>query len=177
MTRQKLIKKGKRLKRTVGFLSKLKRSKTTADENYVDTTHGKIRVLEYGFDSPDIAPLYVDLHGGGFILLSADFDEPMNLMLREKTGIKIISIDYPKAPESPYPIAIEAIYEVVQHYVENSAKYKINPDNIGIGGFSAGGNFAAVLSIQANERNDFKFQYQILGVPSLDLAKGAENKN
>ena len=177
MTREKLIKKGKKLKRKVEILSKLKPSKITGTERLVDTSHGKIRVLEYGFDSPEISPLFVDLHGGGFILLSADFDEPMNLMFREKTNVKIISIDYPKAPESPYPIAIEAIYEVVQHYVDNAAKYGIDAGSIGIGGHSAGGNFAAVLSIRANERNDFKFHYQVLDFPSLDLAKGAENKN
>jgi len=85
-------------------------------QKFVKTSHGEIKVLEYGFSSSQITPLFVDLHGGGFLLMSAESDEPMNLYFREKTNVKIISIDYPKAPENPFPIAVEAIYEIIEHY-------------------------------------------------------------
>ena len=94
MDRQKLIKKGKKLQRQVNFMNRLNQPKTTGIERSVDTSHGKIRVLEYGFDDAEIRPLFVDLHGGGFILLNADFDEPMNLFLQEKhiLMIKLVRI-------------------------------------------------------------------------------------
>ncbi|MDR3216832.1 MAG: alpha/beta hydrolase [Clostridiaceae bacterium] len=171
MTREKMIKKGKLIKRILALITKLRimKPKTVGQEKWIDTSRGKIRVLEYGVNSAEVEPLYVDMHGGGFILLSADIDEPMNLYLREKTKVKIISIDYPKAPEMPYPIAVEAVYEVVQHYADNAAKYKIDASRIGIGGHSAGANLATVSCIRAKEKGDSSFKFQLLDYPPLDL--------
>ena len=142
---------------------------TVANESYIDTSRGKIRVLEYGFDSAETKPLFVDLHGGGFALMFPEYDEKINLHIQKETGIKIISIDYPKSPQNPYPAAVDAIYEVVKHYAENAKKYKIDPECIGIGGYSAGGNLTAVTCIKANEKKDFKIKYQIMCYPPTDL--------
>lgn len=171
MSNEKLIKKGLRLQRLTKILLKAQsiKSKPVGKERFVDTAHGKVKVLEYGFDSPEIAPLYVDMHGGGFVMLSAEYDEPMNLYFRERTKVKIISIDYPKAPQSPYPIAVEAVYEVIRHYVDNAAEYRIDSDRIGIGGHSAGANLATVTCIRAKERGDLAFRFQALDYPPLDL--------
>lgn len=108
---------------------------------------------------------------------SADMDEPMCVYFREQAGVKIISIDYPKAPKNPYPIAVEAIYEVIKHYVDNAEKYKINPASVGVGGHSAGGNFATVMCIMAKEKGDLSFKYQILDYPPCDMSIGAFDKN
>lgn len=178
MNTKKYIKKAKRLQFAMKILTKLQTvtSKRVGKERFVDISHGKIRVLEYGFDTQDTSPLYVDMHGGGFILGSADMDEAMNRYFAEKAGLKIISIDYPKAPDYPYPIAVEAVYEVIKHYIDNSAAYKINPDCIGIGGHSAGANLATVTCIRAKEKGDFIFKFQILDYPPLDLYKDPYEK-
>jgi hypothetical protein len=34
----------------------------------VETPRGKIGVLEYGFANGNVKPLYIDMHGGGFVL-------------------------------------------------------------------------------------------------------------
>ena len=154
---------------------KLKPAKAGASR-LIDTSHGKVRVLEYGFDSPETAPLFVDMHGGGFVLGSADMDEPMCVYFREQTGAKIISIDYPKAPKHPYPAAVEAVYDIVKHYINNSGEYGIYPENIGIGGHSAGGNLATVICIMAKEKGEFSLKYQILDFPPCDLTIGAYNR-
>lgn len=164
--REKHAKKAKRMS-SIEALSR-KRAKI-GKEQFVETSHGKIRVLEYGFDSKAVAPLYVDMHGGGFALMSADSDEQMNVFFREQTGVKIVSIDYPKAPDYPYPIAVEAVYDVVLHYVSNADEYGINPQLVGVGGHSAGGNLATVTCIRAKERGDLTLRYQILDYPPLDL--------
>ncbi|MDR3263742.1 MAG: alpha/beta hydrolase [Clostridiales bacterium] len=171
MTRDKMIKRGLLIKRAMAFITKINpvKPKLVGQERFVDTVQGKIRVLEYGFDRQCIEPLYADMHGGGFILLSADIDEPMNLYLREKTKVKIISIDYPKAPERPYPIAVEAVYDVIKHYADNAAAYKIDASRIGIGGHSAGANLAAVTCLRAKEKGDLSFKLQLLDYPPLDL--------
>ena len=171
MNREKMINKGKRMKRMLTLLTKLRlvKPRLASKERLVDTPYGNIRVLEYGLDSPETAPLYIDMHGGGFILGSADMDETMNLFFRENTNAKIISIDYPKAPENPYPIAVEAVYEIVRHYFDNATQYHIDPKRVGIGGHSAGANLAAAICIKAKETGDFSFKFQLLDYPPLDL--------
>jgi acetyl esterase len=144
--------------------------KSAANVRFVETAYGKVRVLEYGFDSPNPEPLHIDMHGGGFVLMSADADEPVNLALRAATGVKVVSIDYPKAPENPYPIAVDAVYEVVLHYVQNAASYGVDTTRIGIGGYSAGANLAVASCFRAKEVGGVNFRYQLLVYPPLDLA-------
>jgi len=141
-----------------------------AGERYVDTSYGKIRVLEYGFDDPEEKPLFVDIHGGGWALMAPEFDEEMNLRILEKANVKIISMDYPRAPQNPFPEGMEATYEVIKHYADNAKEYGIDPDNIGVGGYSSGGNFATVACFMAKERGDFNIKYQFLGYPGTDAA-------
>jgi acetyl esterase len=157
------------------FMLRLKTLKRTNKHNLrrVDTAHGKVRVLEYGFEDKTPQPLYIDMHGGGFILMHAEADEVINLYLREKTGVKIISIDYPKAPEHPFPIPPEAVYETVRWYVAHAAEYGIDTQRIGIGGHSAGANLATVTCMMAKERGDISFCFQLLDYPPLDLATDA----
>jgi acetyl esterase len=138
-------------------------------ERLVNTSRGNIRVLEYGFDAGGMDPLFIDMHGGGFVLMSADVDERMNLNMRERTGVKVISIDYPKAPENPFPAAVEAVYEVILHYAEQGAAYGLDRERLGIGGHSAGANLATVTCMRAAAKGDLRFKYQILDYPPLDL--------
>ncbi|MDR0334582.1 MAG: alpha/beta hydrolase [Methanomassiliicoccaceae archaeon] len=147
-----------------------------ANIRYVNTSYGKIRVLEYGFDSDDVRPLYVDIHGGGYCVGYPEMDEEINLMIRKAAGVKIISIDWPKAPENPYPIGQEATYEVIRHYSDNAAKYGIDKENIGIGGYSSGGNFATAIPMKAKERGHFKIKYQMLCFPGVDIHTDPDKK-
>ena len=114
------------------------------EEIFVDTDFGKVRTLWYGFENTVKVPIYFDLHGGGFILGSADMDETMNLALKKQVGCKIISIEYAKAPEFPYPTAVNQVYAVVKHIFENAEKYAIDSNKMAIGGHSAGGNLSTV---------------------------------
>jgi len=147
-----------------------------ANIRYVDTKYGKIRVLEYGFFSDEIKPLYVDIHGGGYCVGYPEMDEEINLMIKEKADVKVISIDWPKAPENPYPIGMEAVYEVIKHYSDNANEYGIEKENIGIGGYSSGGNFATSVPMKAKERKEFKIKYQMLCFPGVDIHTNPDDK-
>ncbi|MCL1810636.1 MAG: alpha/beta hydrolase [Methanomassiliicoccaceae archaeon] len=173
MDRKTAVEKVEKLQRMVELHMKLT---TTAPERFIDTSYGKIRVLEYGFDTKEKRPLFVDIHGGGYVLLSPEYDEQINLRILEKTNIKIISIDYPRAPQNPYPAGVEAVYEVVKHYYDNAEEYGIDKESIGIGGYSSGGNFATVVCIKAGERKDLSIKYQVLCYPSTDPSKDPYEK-
>ena len=167
MDRAKAIRK---IKRYQWLTNRFVKRRTVASERYVETSYGSIRVLEYGFDEEDERPLFVDIHGGGYALMFPEHDEKINLRILKDTGVRIISIDYPKAPQNPYPAGIEAVYEVIKYYYDNAETYRIDRNNIGIGGYSSGGNFATVACIKANERKDIEIRYQILVYPGTDAA-------
>lgn len=171
MRNESLCKKGRRLRRITTLLFRLRGlgKKQKGKERYVTTSHGAIRVLEYGFEDAKVTPLYVDMHGGGFVLMDASSDEEINLYLHEKTGVKIISIDYPKAPDAPFPAALEAVYEVVLFYKNSATELGIDASHIGIGGHSAGANLATVTCMRAKEKDNLHLCFQILDYPPLDL--------
>jgi len=170
-TRKKLIKKCLRLqvlmKLVVALLNIF--SKSAGKRRYISTSYGKIKVYEYGFDSMELTPLFIDLHGGGFVLGAAEIDEKMCFHFWKKSGVKVLNIDYPKAPKYPFPIAIETICEIIKHYVDNASTYKIDPNRIGIGGHSAGANFSTAICIKAKEMDNLSFKFQILDYPPLDM--------
>lgn len=179
-TREQYIKRGKILRKLMMVFLKLQnlvpKNKSLREEIFVDTDFGRVGTLWYGFENAEKSPIYFDLHGGGFILGSADMDEEMNLELKKQVGCKIISIEYAKAPEFPYPTAINQVYAVVKHVFENADKYAIDSNKMAIGGHSAGGNLSTVTCMKAKKEGEFQFVCQALDYPPLDLATSALNK-
>ena len=163
-----LIEKAQISRATANTISGFRTAKI-GKEDFIDSRYGKIRILKYGFNNNEVKPLYIDLHGGGFILFAADADEYINIFTQEAAGVKIVSIDYPKAPENSYPIPVEAVYDVILHFVHNADKYKLDINNLGIGGHSSGANISNVISMKAKLSNDFSIAYQVLDYPPLDL--------
>jgi len=177
-SRDKMINKVKKSRNFTNYLMKIFGPKSThaGKEVILETKVGSVRTLWYGFEDKTIKPIFFDLHGGGFIMMNADSDEPMNLIYMHKVGCKIISIDYGKAPENPFPIAVNQTYAVVKHVHQNAKKYGIDPNRMAIGGYSAGGNLATVTCLLAVHKKEFSFVCQALNYPPLDLATSPYDK-
>lgn len=181
-TREQLIQKGKRLRRIAvmthrvqSFLTGFKR-KARHQEIWIDTGLGRVRALCYGLEDPQPAPVLFDLHGGGFLLGSPEMDEALNRTFRDRVGCKVISINYPKAPEFPYPAAVNQIYAVVSHVYQNAEQYGVDRERMAIGGHSAGGNLSTVTCMKARQEGRFQFVCQVLDYPPLDLATSPFDK-
>ena len=176
--RAKIIKKVSRQRKLISLIFKvtMKAFNKNAQELILWTEAGPVRVLCYGFEDKTTKPVFFDLHGGGFILMSADADARMNHMILQAVDCKIVSIDYALAPEHPFPTAVNQIYAVVKEMHSNAGKYGIDPERMAIGGHSAGGNLATVTCIQAARKGGFKFVCQMLNYPPLDLATSPYDK-
>ena len=176
--REQFIKRGKLLQKTQTISFKLVglTKKSVGEEIFIDTEFGKVRTLWYGFENREIAPIFFDLHGGGFILGNAKMDESMSLAFNQQVGCKVISIEYAKAPEFPYPVAVNQVFAVVKHVFENAQKYAIDRNKMAIGGHSAGGNLSTVACMKAKAEGKFQFACQVLDYPPLDLATSAFDK-
>jgi acetyl esterase len=175
-SREKKIKRIMRLKKMHARNSKRKKMKSEGKHVTIKTPAGDVDSLWYGFGNPEIKPLFIGLHGGGFVMGDPIMDEQMNLRFMREADCKVISIDYPKAPENPYPKAIEQLDALVAHLAGGANIYKIDPDRIAIGGHSAGGNLSAVMCLKAKTHDKYNFVCQVLDYPPLDLATSPYDK-
>lgn len=138
-------------------------------ELFLNTDEGEVRVLAYNIDTPDKLPLFVNIHGGGFILGNAEMDDPFMMNIVLKASVKILSIDYSLAPEFPFPKAINECYAVIKYAKENWKEFGIDPDNIAVGGHSAGGNFSTAICLLDNDRKLLNIKSLILDYPPMDV--------
>ncbi|MGB4587813.1 MAG: alpha/beta hydrolase [Clostridiaceae bacterium] len=122
-------------------------------------------------------PVYVNIHGGGFVKGHFQVDELFCRKIANKVGCVVIDIDYKLAPEFMFPYALNECYDVIKWAYDHSEELSIDKNRIALGGHSAGGNLAAGIALMANESNDFKLACQILDYPSLDLLTDPANKN
>jgi acetyl esterase len=91
-------------------------------------------------------PLLVYLHGGGWVVCDLDTHDNVCRFLAREGGVRVLSIEYRLAPEHPFPAAVEDAFAALRFAHDNAARLGAAPDAIAIGGDSAGGNLAAVVS-------------------------------
>jgi len=121
-------------------------------------------------------PVYVHLHGGAFIMRHPQMDDFFSRFVAAEAGVAVVSVDYDVAPQVRYPVAQEQAHDVAAFIAERGRELGLDGSRLAIGGFSAGGNLAASACLQARDRDTFEARFQLLGVPSLDLAEGYADK-
>jgi acetyl esterase len=116
--------------------------------------------------------LLVFFHGGGWVIGSADVYDHVGCFLVERTGQRVLSVDYRLAPEDPFPAAVEDALAAFDAAWSRSAEWSVDLDRIVVGGDSAGATIAAVVARQAAERVDGPVPAgQWLLYPATDLSR------
>lgn len=135
----------------------------------------EVRVLVYRpmRASPGALPALLHIHGGGYILGSADMGDVSNRWLASRVGCVIVSVDYRLAPETPFPGPVEDCYAALRWLHTNAARIGVDPGRLAIGGESAGGGLAAALGLLARDRGEVPFIFQALVFPMLDDRTGS----
>jgi acetyl esterase len=116
------------------------------------------------------APLLVYFHGGGFVIGDLDTHDGVCRFLAAVAGVPVLSIDYRLAPEHPFPAAVEDAWAGFAWAAANAAALGVDPARIGVGGDSAGGNLAAVVSLLARAGGGEMPAMQLLIYPPTDSA-------
>jgi len=92
-------------------------------------------------------PLLVYFHGGGFVIGDIEtHDEPCRVLCRY-ARTSVLSVAYRLAPEHPFPAAVDDALAAWRWARAHAATLGADPSRITIGGDSAGGNLAAVVSL------------------------------
>jgi acetyl esterase len=110
-------------------------------------------------------PALVYFHGGGFVLGDLDCFDSICRALADSSGCRIVSVDYRLAPEHPFPAAVEDCFAALKWIESNAASLGIDPNRVAVGGDSAGGNLAAVISQLAQANNGPHIALQMLIYP------------
>lgn len=170
-TREQLIKKMKFFKWMAARSVKVSGSRKGSEgkELFLDTEEGKIRVLTYNFEEAEKKPLFINIHGGGFILGSPEMDDPYLMNVAKKANIKILSIDYSLSPEKVFPKAMNECFAVVKYAKEHAEELGIDPKRIALGGHSAGGNLSTAICLKDSEKKELDIKCLILDYPPLDI--------
>ncbi len=121
------------------------------------------------FWPPDLVGMHKILlffHGGGWVIGNIDSYSKVCSTMAKQTGHIVISVDYRLAPEHRFPAACEDCYMVAREIFKEAELFDVKQENITLIGDSAGGNLAAVVSLMARDRGEFRPAKQILLYPA-----------
>jgi acetyl esterase len=115
-------------------------------------------------------PALVWFHGGGFVLGSIASHDGACRALASISGAVVISVDYRLSPEHRFPAAVDDAVAATRWVLENGASIGVDVASVAVGGDSAGGNLAALVSL-ALRNAPRKPVYQLLVYPVTDLTR------
>src|ERR1700761_878409 len=122
------------------------------------------------------APLLVYYHGGGWVIGDLDMYDGVCRLFAAASGCMVLSVDYRLAPEHPFPAAIEDGFATFEWAAANAASLGADPKRIGVGGDSAGGNMAPVISRMAVDGGGAVPAMQLLFYPVTDSAEDTRSR-
>ena len=148
-------------------------------DHRVPVAGGDITVRVYSPGGAGTHPALVFFHGGGWVIGDLVTHDGVCRSLTNAARCAVASVDYRLAPEHRYPVATEDSYAAFQWVLGHAARLGIDPRRVAVGGDSAGGNLAAVVSLMARDRGTPLPVFQALVYPvtndDLDTASYREN--
>jgi acetyl esterase len=141
----------------------------------IPTCHGAVRATIY--HPPHPGPntgIYVNFHGGGFVLGDYEQDDPWCRYLAVNADIAVINVDYALAPTHRFPVQVEQAYDVLLWASDHERDW--DGTRLCVGGQSAGGSVAAAAARMAHERGTPRVRLQVIHYAPLDLVTPGKDK-
>jgi acetyl esterase len=129
---------------------------------------GPIAARMYLPDAPRPLPLLAYFFGGGWVLGSLETVDPVCRRLANAAECAVVSIAYRRAPEHPFPAAVEDCYAAACWLAENGGGHGLDVRRLAVAGASSGGNLAATVARLARDRDGPSLAFQLLVYPPLD---------
>jgi len=132
------------------------------------------------FDGPlsalkDHDEIVLDIPGGGFVAMDPRGHDDKLLAWAGRTGVPVLALDYKKAPEYPYPHALNECYDVYHTLVTTKGRCiglsGEHAPKVVVSGDSAGGNLAVglvLMILQAGSTENRRWH----GEPALPTPEG-----
>src|SRR3984957_12209335 len=157
---------GPRSLRVIRVLSGLIQRRWASDVEAITLKSGiGVRLFRPVGVAQEPTPALLWIHGGGYVIGTAQQDDVLCRRFSTKLGITVASVDYRLAPEHPYPAPLDDCYEALAWLAGLPA---VDSARVAIGGASAGGSLAAALALLARDRGEITPAFQLLAYPMLD---------
>lgn len=108
------------------------------------------------------------LHGGGWVQGAIETHDGLCARLADLAGIRVVSYDYRLAPEDPFPAAVDDVLACYKALITGETELSIDPDDLIVGGDSAGGNLTASLMHDLAKADVAMPLAQLLIYPGVD---------
>src|SRR5262245_8803971 len=135
--------------------------------------HGKIPLRLYrsrAHAAGELQPVLVFFHGGGWVFGDLETHDNLCRSLANEADCTVVSVDYRLAPEHRFPAAIDDAFVATLWVAQHASALGLDARRLAVGGDSAGGNLATVVSLMAAHRGTPKIVFQVLLYPTTDLA-------
>ncbi|KAJ8077178.1 hypothetical protein PM082_001606 [Marasmius tenuissimus] len=147
----------------------------TVKDHYIDVGDGAKVLARHIAPVPrgdeDTFPLLFWIHGGGFLLGDVQMDDYKLRIASVKLRISIVNCEYRLAPEHPFPTAVNDLTAALRYVGSRPEAFNASLEKgFILGGASAGGNLAAVLSFITRNDDFYKdkpITGQLLHVPNI----------
>jgi len=110
-------------------------------------------------------PVFVFVHGGGWILGDFPTHERFVRDLVADSGAAAVFVNYTPSPEARYPVAIDEIYAATKWVSEHGDEINVDGKRLALVGNSVGGNMATVTALMAKDRGGPAIRSEILFWP------------
>lgn len=119
-------------------------------------------------DSPE-TPIFLEIHGGGLIMGGGEACAAMSTGSAMGRNMITWAVDYRMPPLHPYPVPLEDCLAVYRKLLEAR-----DPQDIFVGGGSAGGNLAAALLLRVKDLGLPMPAALVLLTPEVDLTESGD---
>ena len=126
-------------------------------------------VIPEGVADGDDQPVYLNIHGGGFVMGGGEACRAMAQFSAAQVQLPTWSVDYRMPPDHPYPAALDDCLAAYRGLLDVR-----EPKHIVVGGGSAGGNLAAALVLRVRDEGLPLPAALILQTPELDLTESGD---
>jgi len=115
-----------------------------------------------------ILPVFVFIHGGGWVLGDFPTHKRMVRDLVVLSGMAAVFVNYTRTPDARYPRAIDEIYAATRWVAEHGEEIGVDGKNLAVVGNSVGGNMTAVTALKAKAGGGPRIKLQIMMWPIVD---------
>lgn len=141
----------------------------------VPTRYGQVSATVYHPPADTTnPPVYVNVHGGGFVVGHPEQDDPWCRYLAANAGVVVVNPDYVLAPRHRFPAAPHQVYDIVCWAA--GPDHEWDGGRLCVGGQSAGGNLSAAAARLALEKHGPRIALQVLHYAPLDLVTPTRDK-
>jgi acetyl esterase len=101
-------------------------------------------------------------HGAGWVMGDSTTHDRLVRELTVGSNATVVFIDYDRAPEHRYPVAIEQAYAATRYVSEHGKEFGVDATRLAVAGDSVGGNMATIVSLLAKQRSGPAITDQLL---------------